>query len=394
MISILFVDDEERLLEGIQNSLRRRLSEWDLGFACSGAEALDILTKRPYDIVVADMRMPGMDGAELLTVIQKKYPSMIRFILTGQAEKEAIIRAIPVTHQFIYKPCSPPELLELLDRACNLHSRVHSEEIMRLISASKGAPTAPTTAKKIAEIAASDNGSFRDIANVIERDPGLAARVIQLANSAAMGHGREVTRVFDAVSRIGLECAQALAVANDIFQPQPQNSFLKKVIKKTCDTSYAGAALVAKFLEGHPNSGPAMTAALLRDIGLLVTAGSNIPICNAVLEQGLPAEQLLDLELRKCGVTHADVGGHLLALWGIPLTIVEAVTYHHNIEESLIDPFIMASVHVADIVVSNPTASCDEIRSMLNWTYFSLHGIEDDVETWLELVEISQSAAA
>jgi len=394
MISILFVDDEVNILEGIRNSLRKRLCDWSVAFATSGPEALETLSKSKFDIIVSDMRMPGMDGADLLARVQERYPYMTRFILTGQADREAILRAIPVTHQFMYKPCSPTDLIALLDRTCNLHERIQNEVIRRLVSSAKCVPSAPKTAAKIAEIRAQGENTLSNVAALIERDPGLSARVLQVSNSAVMGRSKEVTSIPDAVSFIGLECAESLAMANEVFNGGPGTQPLAKLLESTCEKAFQGATFVSKFLKGHPEKGLAMTATLLRDIGLIVSASSNPSIYKLATDPNMTSESLIDVERTCLGVTHAEIGGHLLALWGTPMTIVEAVSCHHDVEEATINPFVMAAVHVADILVENYGVPTADIRGKINWEFASLHQLESDIEEWLDLdLQYVQQAA-
>ncbi|MBI1332147.1 MAG: HDOD domain-containing protein [Armatimonadetes bacterium] len=393
MISILFVDDEVNILEGIRNSLRKRTSQWKLAFAQSGPEALDVLSKAKFDIIVSDMRMPGMDGASLLTKIQEMYPYMTRFILTGQADRDAILRAIPVTHQFIYKPCSPTDLLSLLDRTCSLHERIQSEEVRQLVSAARSVPSAPKTAQKIGQIMASSQTSLREVSEIVEHDPGLSARVLQVANSAVMGRTREVTSIAEAVSCVGLESTQALAMANDVFSSNASMHQISRLIDKTYDEAFHGAKLAALYMSERADFSVAMTSALLRDVGLIVSAGAHASIYKMALDPFVSTEELLDLEIRSLGVTHAEIGGHLLALWGTPMTVVEAVTCHHTPDEATIDPFVMAAVHLADVVAANPGQSQEEILAKLNWEFIDLHQMETVIKDWLAMDDTDLQAA-
>ena len=104
-IRVIFVDDEPRVLEGLQRMLRPKRNEWDMTFVGSAQAALDALKAEPCEVVVTDMRMPGMNGAELLEVVQREYPDTIRLILSGQAETESVMKALGVSHQFLSKPC-------------------------------------------------------------------------------------------------------------------------------------------------------------------------------------------------------------------------------------------------------------------------------------------------
>ena len=105
MKSILFVDDEQQILDGLKDLLRKQRKQWSMVFALGGQAALDELTQRPFDVVVSDMRMPGIDGATLLTRVKEMYPASARIILSGHADRDSIVRALPVAHQFLNRPC-------------------------------------------------------------------------------------------------------------------------------------------------------------------------------------------------------------------------------------------------------------------------------------------------
>ena len=89
MRRILFVDDETSILDGLKRMLRPMCAEWDMAFATGGETALSMLGAAPFDVIVTDMRMPGMDGASLLEVVREKYPNMLRIILSGYTELQA-----------------------------------------------------------------------------------------------------------------------------------------------------------------------------------------------------------------------------------------------------------------------------------------------------------------
>ncbi|MDJ0855264.1 MAG: response regulator, partial [Desulfobacterales bacterium] len=84
---LLFVDDEPMVLKGLQRSLRSMRQEWEMTFAAGGREALDAMQAQPFDVVISDMRMPEMDGAQLLEVVKRDYPQVVRIILSGQLDR-------------------------------------------------------------------------------------------------------------------------------------------------------------------------------------------------------------------------------------------------------------------------------------------------------------------
>ena len=112
--TILFVDDEANILAGLGRMLRGLRQSMDLQFAASGEQALAVLAAQPVDVLVTDMRMPGMDGATLLGIVQERYPQVVRLMLSGQSDRESVLRTVGSVHQFLTKPTTQEALKEVL----------------------------------------------------------------------------------------------------------------------------------------------------------------------------------------------------------------------------------------------------------------------------------------
>lgn len=146
---IMFVDDEENILSGLRLVLRSKRREWDMDFALCGNEAMAKMAEAPCDVVVSDMRMPGMDGANLLTRIMSEYPCTVRMILSGQAGEDALHRAIGPTHQYLCKPCNPDVLMLAVTQGLILRE-LHDEQTFGRMMART--PALPTFIKRYKEI--------------------------------------------------------------------------------------------------------------------------------------------------------------------------------------------------------------------------------------------------
>ncbi len=85
---ILFVDDEPQVLKVLQMSLKSMGHEWEMVFVESGEQALALMDQKPFDIIVSDMCMPGMTGAQLLNTVMLRHPQTIRLILSGYADED------------------------------------------------------------------------------------------------------------------------------------------------------------------------------------------------------------------------------------------------------------------------------------------------------------------
>ena len=132
MKHVLFVDDESKVLDGLKRSLRPLRDEWNMTFVTSGAEALKTLEQAPFDVIISDMRMPGMDGAEFLSRARKASPNAVRLLLTGQAEMTSAIAAVNEGQifRFLTKPCPPATVMAAIDAAAEQNRLITAEKVL------------------------------------------------------------------------------------------------------------------------------------------------------------------------------------------------------------------------------------------------------------------------
>lgn len=124
---VLCVDDEPHVVEGLRLNLGRR---FEVVTATRGADGLEVLARHPdLAVVLSDMRMPGMNGAEFLACARRARPDATRLLLTGQADLESAIAAVNEGHlfRFLTKPCPPPLLLQAVEAAVEQHRLVTAE---------------------------------------------------------------------------------------------------------------------------------------------------------------------------------------------------------------------------------------------------------------------------
>ncbi|MEA1976172.1 MAG: response regulator, partial [Bacillota bacterium] len=134
MKKILFVDDEKHILKAL-----RRLffnSEYNCFYVTSGSDALNILKEYDIDLLVTDIRMPKMDGFELLKIVKNKYPDITRVALSGYSDNDAIIKALEtnLVKLYLYKPWENEELREVIKKSFALSEILNSEELFRFIN--------------------------------------------------------------------------------------------------------------------------------------------------------------------------------------------------------------------------------------------------------------------
>lgn len=124
---ILCVDDEPHVLQGLERSL---YEFFDVTTAESGSEALELMQDEVFEVVMSDMRMPEMDGAELLKQSRELYPNTTRILLTGHADLESAMKAINQGNifRFLMKPCETDVLVEALNEASHLYRLRRAEK--------------------------------------------------------------------------------------------------------------------------------------------------------------------------------------------------------------------------------------------------------------------------
>ncbi|MEM7307410.1 MAG: response regulator [Planctomycetota bacterium] len=352
MRRILFVDDEARILDGLRRMLRSVRKEWDMHFAESGAQALAMLeADGSFDVVVSDMRMPGMDGAELLTQVQERSPATVRILLSGHAELELAMRSSTCAHQFLAKPCDSDHLKQVVTRSYTLHERLRD-----VVGKLRSLPALPAAFTELTAAMQDEEVTIDAVADIVVKDTAIAAKVLQLVNSSFFGVARRVDSLRDAVSFLGLANLKTLVLTYGLVQElDPAKVAPGYDFEAEQAHALAVANLARRMLaEDRKLSEQAFLAGMLHDVGRLVLA-CNLPDLFERVERlqqtaRVPAH---DLERRALGITHADIGAYLLGIWGMPDTIVEVASLHN--EPGAVgagrsfDPLL--AVHVADALL-------------------------------------------
>lgn len=352
---IVFVDDEPNILDGLRRMLRSLRTEYDMYFASGGREALELMAKDRFDVVISDMRMPGMDGAQLLETIQKEHPHTIRIMLTGQADEDSIMRTVGVVHQFLAKPCDPEKLKTILIQTSALQDIMSDGRLKDLISQIGTLPSLPTVYAKLQKAIVSPDVEISEVAGIIEQDIAMSAKVMQLVNSAFFGIYTKVESPARAVKLLGLETIKILVLGLEIFSQVkiPHDIF-------HIDTLWSHSLTVGKIaraIAGHETEDKdlinnAFLAGILHDIGKLVL-GAHLPeqyrqVIDLAREQEIT---LPEAEQAIFGASQSAVGAYLIGLWGFSSPIVEAIGFHHTLEKYPATSFTPAlAVHVANVL--------------------------------------------
>ncbi len=382
---ILFVDDDPNVLEGLRNQMRKQRHVWEMLFATSGEAALEELARAPVDVIVSDMRMPGMDGADLLRRVRDLHPETARIVLSGHAEREAIARVITVAHQFMSKPTDANTVRIVIERTCRFQALMLDEGIRRVVGAIDQLPSLPDTYLQLVSATEDPEVPIADIAKIVERDPAMSVKVLQLVNSAYFGLPQKTESIMRAVTYLGVENVKGLLLAAHVFDADnfPVIEGLSPLRMR--DEALLTATLARQIVRDPKLADAAFAAGIVHDIGHIVLARDPTKRYGEVWRAAhAGGEPIRIVEMRELGVTHGIVGAYLLGVWGLPFILAETVAFHDipsSVTEGNLD--ILAAVHLADGVVEAAFAGRDPLAAGdVDAPFLSKNGLLADLPKW------------
>ncbi len=346
--AILFVDDEKAIL----NSIRREFfgSPYKIYVASSGKEALEILEESPIHLIVSDMKMPGMDGYELLKKVKILYPSVIRLILSGFTDEKTVFKSIynNLAKLFITKPWKKDDFRKAIEDVFKTEELLSNNLTLKFVMEIGKLPTIPSILTKISEVIENDNHNIDEIVELIESDITLSSEVLRIINSSF--YGIKTASVKNAVLSLGLVNLKTIITTAEVFK-SGYDFYNKNLIWEHSNlTNNILIELYNKILNKKiPDY--YSTAGLLHDIGKVAF----FKIYNEEYDElyktkgNLSLEEINKLEKEKFNVSHEELGGYLLRWWDIPYAIVESALYHHNpMLSSEANRELVSMIHIAD----------------------------------------------
>ncbi len=384
---ILFVDDDALLLRVYEMMLEDEPYAWDIVTANDAATALDLIKNSEFDIVVSDMRMPGMSGTELMKEVRNRHPRTSRVILSGMQDQKEIAESLQATHQFVPKPFHPRELKLTLEQICGLNVFMLDDRLQSLVGVLDNVPSFPSVYLEVMAALGSEDPSIEHVAEIIARDPALIAKILQVANSAAFGLMNKVSSPFEAVQFLGFSTIRSMTLSIHVFANFSSLKHRSFSVERLCDHSMHTGVIARSILQAE-HAAPAAaddayTGGMLHDMGKLMLA-QNLPedfdrALQLAEDKNIP---LHDAEVEVFGATHAGVGAYLLGLWGLPASIVEAVAFHHTPEKSSVRAFgPPAAVHVASAIEHEITGD-GEAEIFINSDYLTAIGKGNQLPVW------------
>lgn len=399
-LRILIVDDDAESLARTQRMLRAYRRDWDMDFQLGAAAGLDALAQRPFDAVVADLRLSGVDGAEMLACVRDLYPDAVRLLVCPQENSTTLVRSLGVAHRYLSKPVDVGLMRESIARAALLGRRLRKPGVKALVGQIDKLPSLPDVYLALVEELRREDAEVVRVADLLSRDVGMTAKLLQLVNSSFFGLAVHVSDVRHAAALLGLNALKPLVLTAGVFKQLEESRVPPELVESVLNHSLEVGNVARRIAvaEGLPRDGAdhAMLAGVLHDVGKLVLSdhfGRNYAmVCQAAEKTGLP---LLAAEQDQLEATHADIGGYLLGLWGLPQEIVEAVAFHHDprvVDATNFSP--LTAVHVANALVhgrkEDGTFEADPLK--IDRKHLTRIKCENRLTEWAHLAELEVAA--
>ena len=390
MKRILFVDDEPAVLEGLRNVLRAERAHWDMSFALGGEAALSELEGGPFDVIVTDMRMPGMDGLALLEIVRKRHPQVARIVLSGRSDLASVTRATSVAHQYLLKPCERDSLRAVVNRALGVQALLEDDQLRKIVGGLGTLPSAPRLYQALTAALSDPEVDIKKLAAIVKQDVALSTRVLQFVNSAYCGLVQRISSIEAAIVHFGLNTMRHLALTVEVFR-----SFAGAGASEFEQAEHHAllTARIARKLAPKPfEADLAFAAGLLHDVGKLVLMSRARELYQRAVEQAQRSGVSGSVaEKDVLGATHAEIGAYLLGLWDLPHEIVESAAFHHSLDRTGRSGFDMtAIIMLADTLAHDAAGEGgDDVSSGV---LEKLAGF-GDVDTWKAVASAEARAA-
>ncbi len=423
MRKILFVDNDPNTIQKSKKMLNAMCPDWRIETTARGEDALDLMDKAPFDVIVSDIRIQGMDGIELLGTVSKLHPETVRIILSEFSD----LRSTMIVHQFLMKPCCAETMKNTIVRTCKLRDLLRDEALRKVVTGIKNLPSLPSLYNLIVEEMQSPEGSLKKVGHLISQDVSMSAKILQLVNSAFFALPQKITDPQQASIFVGIETLKSLVLSIHVFSSLSKDAELcgfspVKMWRHSLRTGRLAGDIARAENADRKVVEEAMIAGMLHDIGKLILL--KIPkeyqeVMDLIEKTGCSDSEA---EFSVMEASHSELGAYLLGLWGLPGNVVESVAFHHkpskltermfiaspektkddsnnvemkeaNLEPQPIENYssefsALTAVHVANALTMQGNCSSDTTSfPYLDMLYLDTLELTDKIPEWIELYE-------
>lgn len=348
---ILFVDDETQILRSITRLFMD--TEYEVLTAESGADALDLLEAEQVDVIVSDMKMPKMTGYELLNQVKKRYPNIVRIILSGFSDERIVFDALQknIAKLYILKPWENTVLINTIEKVFQIENILrNNQKVLKLVKNADELPTIKTSYQKIIHVIENEQEIYK-IVEAIEADNSIVIKLLHIVNSSY--YAVKTGSIKRAVAYLGLDNIKNIVLASAFIDGLSFNTKDNKRIEQLWEHAFIANRIISIIYNEFLNKKipeTEMNAGLLSNVGIIFMIHSfhdkYMEIFGEIEKKDV---SIVELENKAFETNHQEIGGYLLQWWDIPLPIVESALYHHDpFNENIINKQIVLAAHIAE----------------------------------------------
>lgn len=385
---ILVVEDEPALADGLAQIGSELPASWEFAFAEGADAALDVIDDASIEIVVSPSRMGTTD---MLAEARRRRPEVLRLAIEDVPPAQRLHALGGDAHDRLPRRGSRETLRKGLTRGCALQEAIHGPGVVSLVEHLDALPALPSLYAEFLAATNDPNRTVEDLGAIIAQDIALTAKVLQIVNSAMFGLPQKIVDPGQAATFLGLDMLRSLVLSVKAFDAFASS----KLVHTTLDSIWqhslrvgtmARAILEVERCDRHMIEA-GFLAGMMHDCGALVLAANRPDRFDAARRFAeRDGREPSEMEQRLFGASHAPIGGHLLARWGLPGSVVEAVAFHHApslLAEADFSP--LCAVHVANRLARIDLASADAATIPgLDHAALRRVGRESRVERWIE----------
>jgi putative nucleotidyltransferase with HDIG domain len=346
---------------------------------------------RTADALVVEAKAGGV--REWLEKVKLERPEINCLVRCDLSDKPVVDRWKGLGYSMAASHSDASMLASGLRRNARLLEWMADPAIKRLLPLIRKLPASPRLYTQVTEELRSPYSSLDVIARLIRQDPVMSAKMLQVVNSVFFASHREVTDMLDAAMILGSERIKSLILLAGVFSQYNEADVCPSVeglLAHSLQVGNHARTIALGETKNAATAEAAFTAGVLHDMGKMVLAG-NLPARYREVRVLRASRGLSDhtAELEIFGTTHAQVGACLLASWGLPLPILEAVAWHHEPELSSERGFsLLAAVHAANAFAHEAEGT----QAPLHQGFLEGIGLAARCEQWRQMLGLGQVA--
>jgi len=347
-----------------------------------------MLEKNPQMVVVTDMKMPQMTGAQLLFEVKRRYPTMMRIVLSGYYEQEGVYRSVGPAHAYLMKPCTGESMIIAIERAIKLGAMLTSQSLNNFVASLSHPPKPPAIDFAIAHELESQNANTESIIGILESAGVTGALVSEFLASSFRESGKKAVDL----RSVGLDQIRALILRDALFEQYADSLNNIDVLRKwNRNIARCAEAVMASETSDNNILSETFCAGILSAIGITIMAGNHpekyAAVQKVVEETGLALAQA---ETEAFGIAHGVLGAHYLHQWGFVNSVVEACAYHHVPVERIGTILSTTTIiHVAEALQTDEHGLRfdGDPEKRIDQDYLQAIGVDKRLAEWQEIVK-------